>query len=276
VNLTQRLTEADLRFIVETVADRRQDHDRIIELVRDKEDFLEVMLQDDRLVRRVLEDEEILLKISPFLLFTILMRRVRKDLQAQGYTIERVGIRESVPVFDAPQVSEFLKEPEVEGYLVDLLVSFTRINTWTLYFYRHGQFQRRRFSDLNLDDMIELANLVEEEARFPIYKRVADIALFISGIFPEYAASRKRRSERGPLRMLVSTERLQSLEDYEEEGKRFYHLAAGHPTAKEIRLDRVLASLAEHFSFARKPLNLLSDRYIRWSKSRLFGGLSAP
>jgi hypothetical protein len=43
------LTESDLRFVVETVATRRRDHDHIVDLVRNKEDLLESMLEDPKL-----------------------------------------------------------------------------------------------------------------------------------------------------------------------------------------------------------------------------------
>ncbi len=44
------LSESDLKFVVQTVATRRQDHDRVMELVRGKEDLLEPMLEDPKLV----------------------------------------------------------------------------------------------------------------------------------------------------------------------------------------------------------------------------------
>jgi hypothetical protein len=39
-----------------------------------------------------------------------------------------------------------------------------------------------------MDDMIELARIIDPEMRPAFYKRIADIALFLSGIFPEHAA----------------------------------------------------------------------------------------
>jgi hypothetical protein len=38
-----------------------------------------------------------------------------------------------------------------------------------------------------MDDMIELARIIDPEMRPALYKRIADIALFLSGIFPEHA-----------------------------------------------------------------------------------------
>ena len=50
-----RLTEADLKFVVETVATKRRDHDHIIGLVRDKDDLLEPMLEDPKLAERLIQ-----------------------------------------------------------------------------------------------------------------------------------------------------------------------------------------------------------------------------
>src|SRR5262245_40681987 len=79
------LTESDLRFLVETVATSRRDYDHIVDLVRDKEDLLEIMLEDPKLTERILREEEALVRISPHLLFTLLLRRLRKELDKEAY-----------------------------------------------------------------------------------------------------------------------------------------------------------------------------------------------
>ncbi|MBI4280354.1 MAG: hypothetical protein HY660_18020 [Armatimonadetes bacterium] len=269
-----RFTEDDVRFIVETVADRRQDRDHVVRLLLDKADLVEPLLDDERLLRRILEDEEVLVRISPRLLFTILLRRVQRDLRDRPYTMERVGMTETVPVFDASRVSQVLEDRKVLDYLTDLLASFTRVNTWTLVHRRGSRLVRRRFCDLSLEDMVELAGLVEEAARFPVYRRIADIALFTSGVFPEYAGGALSISRRGMAGM-VPRGRVASLEEYEEEGRRFYRLASERPEAREARLDRVLGFLAEEFPLARKPLTILSHQYIRWTTAR-WSRTSAP
>ena len=48
------MSESDLRFLVETVATSRRDHDHIVNLIRDKEDLLEPMLEDPKLTERLL------------------------------------------------------------------------------------------------------------------------------------------------------------------------------------------------------------------------------
>jgi hypothetical protein len=43
-----KLSDSDLRFVVQTVATSRRDHDHIVNLIRDKEDLIEPMLEDKR------------------------------------------------------------------------------------------------------------------------------------------------------------------------------------------------------------------------------------
>ena len=55
-----KLTEPDLRFLVETVATKRRDHDHVMELIRDKDEILDQMLDDPRLMERLLNDETVI------------------------------------------------------------------------------------------------------------------------------------------------------------------------------------------------------------------------
>lgn len=49
----QDLTEDDLYFIVTTVVDKRQDYDYICNLLKDKPDFIDIMLENEKLFHRV-------------------------------------------------------------------------------------------------------------------------------------------------------------------------------------------------------------------------------
>lgn len=258
----EKLSEQDLDFVIRTVATQRQDYEHIKEVVRDKDDLLQLMIEDDRLCQRLLEGEE-WVRVSSYLLFTILLRRVKKDLAREKYTIERRTPSQRIPVFDTPQVSSLLADREVQDYLAEMLTSFTRTQSSAVYFRRRGRLYRRTYSDLDMDDMIELSQGVEAEFRLPFYQRIADIALFLIGIFPEYALSPEKE---GRPRLVGRGGR--SLEQYEEEGGRFYRmageLAPGTPRAE------LFYKLAENFSLAKKPLNCLSERYMAFSRFHWF------
>ncbi|MEE9203273.1 MAG: hypothetical protein V3U31_08775 [Dehalococcoidia bacterium] len=260
-----QLTEQDLDFVVETVAPQRGDREQVKDIVRDKADFIEVMLEDGRLFRRVME-EEAWVRISPYLLFTVLLRQARKDMHSSGYTLERLGTSHYLPVFDGALVAGLLEDGEVRDYLSDMLISFTRVHSTVVYFRHRGRTQRRSFSDMDMDDMVELSQGVEPEYRFPFFKRIGDIAMFLVGIFPEYVAAASAGAQHRPR---LAGRRLRTAQEYQEEGSRFYLMAA-ECAPPESRVGGLLCKMADNFDLARKPLNLVSERYIPFSRLQWF------
>ncbi|MDW8309898.1 MAG: hypothetical protein RMK20_11055 [Verrucomicrobiales bacterium] len=256
-----RFSDSDLRFVVETVATRRRDYDHIIELVRDKDDLLEPMLEDPRLSERLLNEQEALVRVSPRLMFAVLLRRVRRDLEQRGYVLEVDDRGKRLPVFQAGDVRELLADPTARDYLVELLCSFVRTNTAVLYWRDARGWRKRKICDINLDDMVALCHWVEPEFRGRIYKRIGDIALFLSGIYPDHAGGFVHRPG-----TLTRAER--TIADYERDGKRFYALAARQPEPPWT--PSLFEQLAERFTLARHALNTLSDAYLKPLRSHYF------
>ena len=116
-----------------------------------------------------------------------------------------------------------------------------------------------RFSDIDMDDMIELARIVVPEMRPGLYKRIAEIALFLSGIFPDHSALLA-----APRKTMFSAKR--TLEHYEQTGRRFYSVAAVE--TDQAQWKSVFGTLAEKFTLARLALNSLSDRYVKTFRGR--------
>jgi hypothetical protein len=255
------LSESDLRFLVETVATNRRDYDHIVNLVRDKEDLLEPMLGDPKLVERLSRDSEALVRISPHMLFSVLLRRVRKDLEKETYVFEVESRGKRIPVFEAGAVAELLSNKQACDYLVELLASFVRTNSGVIYWKERGTWHKKQFSDIDIDDMVELARIIEPEMRPALYRRIADLTLFLSGIFPDQATRFAVR----PTGMLSST---RTLKDYEQQGKRFYRVAERETDQDQLR--PIFALLAEQFILARRALNTLSDRYLKTYRARYF------
>jgi hypothetical protein len=157
------LTESDLRFLVETVATSRRDYNHIVDLVRDKEDLLELMLEDPKLAERLLREEEALVRISPHLLFSVLLRRLRKQLDKEAYILDVDTEGRRIPIFEGPAVAELLSDKKMRDYLAEMLSSFARTNSGIIYCKERGTWHKRRFCDIDMDDMIELARIVEPE-----------------------------------------------------------------------------------------------------------------
>jgi hypothetical protein len=256
-----RLTESDLKFIVETVATRRRDHDHIIGLVHDKEDLLEPMLEDPKLAERLVNEEEVFVRVSPYLMFAVLLRRVRRDLEGRSFMFERDARGKGIPVFEASQGVQLLGDPAIREYLIEMLCSFVRTNTGLLYWRERGAWHKRKFSDMDMDDMIALCHLVEPAFRPRLYKRIADIALFLTGIYPNHASFFVRRSR-------SQAARARAVPDYEREGRRFYTLAVRETEPPWPA--SVFKDLAEKFTLAREALNTLNDYYLKPLGARYF------
>jgi hypothetical protein len=256
------LSDSDLRFLVETVATNRRDYDHIVNLVRGKEDLIEPMLEDPKLVERLFRDEEAFVQISPHLLFSVLLRRVRIDLEKETYIFEVESGGKRIPVFEAPAVAELLSDKQVCDYLAQMLASFVRTNSAVIYWRERGAWHKKQFSDIDIDDMMELAQIIDPEMRPALYRRIADLALFLSGIFPDHATRLAAR----PTTVFSSR---RTLKDYEQQGKRFYRVAERETEQDKAR--PILATLAEQFTLARRALNSLSDRYLKTFRGQYFG-----
>jgi hypothetical protein len=255
------LSESDLRFLVETVATNRRDYDHIVNLVRDKEDLLEPMLADPKLVERLFRDTEAFVRISPHMLFSVLLRRVQMDLEKETYVFEIEPKGKRIPVFEATAVAELLSNKQARDYLVELLASFVRTNSGVIYWKERGAWHKKRFSDIDIDDMVELARIIDPEMRPALYRRIADLTLFLSGIFPDHATLFAAH----PTGMISAG---RTLKDYEQQGKRFYRAAERETDQDQLR--PIFARLAEQFILARRALNTLSDRYLKAYRARYF------
>jgi hypothetical protein len=255
------LSESDLRFLVETVATNRRDYDYIVNLVRDKEDLLEPMLDDPKLTARLFRDEKALVRVTPHMLFSVLLRRLRRELENEAYVLDMDAKGKRIPVFQGPAVADMLSDRQTRDYLAEMLSSFARTNSGIIYWQERGTWHKRRFSDIDLDDMVELARIIDPAMRPALYKRIADIALFLSGIFPEHSAYLA-----GPRKTMFSAKR--TLKEYEQAGKRFYHVAAQE--TDQTQWKPVFGTLAEKFTLARLALNSLSDRYVKTLRAQYF------
>ena len=259
------ISEADLDFVISCLAPDAADPGALKRLAVGDAQFRDAMLGDDALLERVLNDDEIFVFISPSLYFEILLRRSRRDLRSAAYTEEREG-GAFIPVFDTPRVLDFMERPGVIEYLAAMMASFTRIQSYVVPVrVRRGVRRRVRYNDMDIDSLTRFAAAAEPSQRFGYYKRIADVCLFVSGVFPDGADVASRHFRRAT----------RSAEDYEREGRRFYALAAAHPAARALELTGVFAELEENFASARKPLAFVSARFLHARKRRLFGAAAA-
>ena len=272
---TPRFTETDLDFVVNEAAPEARNKKRLAQLVTEDEGFRKALLGDDRLVGRILNDEEAFLKISPALYFEVLLRRALKELEAATHTVERTG-RQNIPVFDIHEVVDLIGRQEVLYYLAQMLASFTRIRSYVVPVrVRKGVRRRVRYNDMDIDGLIRLCATADEEHRFGLYQRIADVCLFITGLFPAYPQSDFHRPTSGQVRPPLARRGRRSLEEYEDAGRWFYGQAERHPRARVLQLAEVFNLLRQHFSSARKPLSFIAAHYLNSRKHLPFGSLAS-
>jgi hypothetical protein len=265
------LSERDLDFIVQEAAPEFKDKAKLKQLIREDKDFRKGLVGDEKVFRRVVADEEMILKISPALYFEILLRKALKELEKVSHTIERTGTQRVV-VFDTKEVVGLLSNQAILDYLADMLSSFTRIESYVIPVrVKKGIWRKIRFNDMDIDSLSRFCEAVNEEYRFSFYKRIADVCLFILGIFPEYAQFDYRYPFSGERRPKIAGRVRRSAEDYEAEGRKFYKLAGEHPSARVLELSEVFWLLHENFNTAKKPLNFISEHYLHYKKHKLFG-----
>lgn len=261
------LSDADLAFVAEASPAPLPGREKLREFLATDEAYRRQVLGDGNVFRRVTAMDEAIVRVSPRLLFEVLLRQALGELARVGHVIERSG-SDRVPVF-LNDSAEAVSSPEVLGYLAEMLASFTRVSSYTTRVrVRRGTWRRVRHSDLDVGSLVQLAHDAEAEHRMPLYKRAADACLFIVGMFPDFPATATRYLGTGALRSRMG--RL-STEEYETLGSRMYRLAADHPAAADAGLAGAMDRLSARMIEARRPLNHIAEHYLRFKRQTLFG-----
>ena len=134
---------------------------------------------------------------------------------------------------------------------------------------RRGVVRKVRYSDLDVRSMLRLVDQTSEEERLPLYRRTADLCLFILGVFPDFPATAHRYPGSGALRAPSNARRRLGVEEYETVAAQMYGLAAQRTVGGELR--EVFHTLGTHVAEAKKPINFLSEHYVGFRHERLFG-----
>jgi len=261
------LTDADLSLLAAVDSDQadaaalRGDPAALLRRLEHPGAFQAVLGPDDR--RQAVS-------ASPFLVFALLVQRAVAELASVDHVPERTGLRQRVPLFDAPALREFLAEEARRLFLAELLASFTRVASGRYRVRTGGRARTRRFSELDPVRLAALLDAVPDAERPGIYRRLGDVSLFLTGVFPDYVTTRAL----GPVdagRLLRITglpgpqrERLAAapaIELLEHLGARWYRIACDLAPVTTARLS-VAGDVADRFRQARRVLNHLADRYL--------------
>lgn len=196
---------------------------------------------------------------SPFLLFAILAHRAAGDLREATYVNDWSGPRSRLPVFDVAPLQEFVEDPGRLFFLVALLASFALPAPTPT-----------PADPLDLSSMALWVDQAAPTDRRMLLRRLGDLALFMSGVFPDRNGAHPLRpleAERlgrtvgmtaAEILALCDAARISpGLDALESLGARWYG-AAFH----EGGAPPVVADIAARFRSARRVLNHLADRYL--------------
>jgi hypothetical protein len=231
-------------------------------------------------------EDELLVHASPFLVFAVAVHRTVDELGRTAFVEERITPRLRVPVFDAGRLQEFGVDPARRYFMVEHLTSYTRVMSGPVWTHRNGRWRRQRFSELDAARLAAALDAVPESDRPGIYRRLGDLALFLTGVFPDHSATRSvhpielerllrslpRTGGGGSAPTLADVEELAGERGaaglFEWLGPRWYRAAADRTPVTAV--SRLLGDLATRFDQARRFLNHLTDLYLFPVRNRWF------
>jgi hypothetical protein len=262
----EHLTDEDLRVLAASVG---MDTESADSLRQRPATVLELLDRPDLFDRLYGQGPAGLVHISPFFAFVVAVDQAARELAAARFVVERSGPRQFVPVFDAPRLRQFLTDPMHRLFLAELLTSFVRVASGRYWTRTSRGWRSQRYSELDPVRLAQLAEQTPQAARPGVYRRLGDVSLFLTGVFPDYA----QRHAFGPFdaarllraaglspddeTRLVTAPPIQLLEHL---GQRWYRRACELAPVATAQL-AVVSEVADRFRDARRVLNHIADRY---------------
>lgn len=209
-----RMTADDLEFLIQALGRGPADRSPLSELTSDPE-ALDRLLDDPRLFARLLEAPS-LLRVSPWFFYYVLVRRSFLD---HGVDDRRAA--DYVGALLSWHLETRGARPRQGGsvYLVDLVLALREART--------------------------------PDDAFALQTEIGDVALFLTGIFPDWIYHRRTYGRR-PV----------DLDYYEAMGGRSWSAAARTRAAERRDLGDVLEYMGERFPALRQALNDLVDSHL--------------
>jgi hypothetical protein len=258
----ERLTEPDLRLLTSAHPGVSLTPERITELLSDDSVFESVFAA----MRQSRTDRPFLFA-SPFLTFAVAVHRTARDVEGSSYVPEWSGPRQRLPVFDGGVLSAFLAQPWYALFLAELLASYAHVASGSYWTRTRRGWRRHRWSELDPARLAGLLDVVPEAERSGVFRRLGDLALFLTGVFPDHTALHGPGPVEVP-RLLAAAGAARDAEVATSSvdlltwlGARWYRIAISRapvPTPDTA----LLAGIAEQFADARRALTVISDRYL--------------
>lgn len=243
------------------------------EALRSDPAMVPVALTSELTFARIMAAKARACEASPILIFAVLIHRAAAEVADAGFVTERVGTNALVPVFDQIELGEYATDPVHQLFLIELLGSYTKVVSGPRWVQRGQRWRKQKFSELNAGQLVLLLEAVDESEQSGVYRRLGDLALFVTGVFPDHSARRSvppvelerlLRSLPARARAQVTEESLATLMGegstaalFAGLGPLWYRMAA-------------LGQVADSFDQARRFLTFVTDRYLFNRRDWLF------
>lgn len=160
-----RLEDRDIRFLLDNFPGAGEDQRNALEVIKRMPTTLESMLDSDYVFKSMTRDHALLLDVSPFLMFNVLLRR--------SADIDRSSLSRSVI-----------------NYIANLLSLFAHID-------RARRIQRHDSDSVEyIVDMISQAQGARPERQFVIHAHIGNYSLYMTGMYAKYLRYRHRYKRR--------------------------------------------------------------------------------
>lgn len=211
-----QFTKQDVDFILDTLCKSDSQRESVLRLLADP-DTCDRILDQQQLFDALLNQQGCL-RISSRLYFYLLVRHVFLD----------AGMSNS----------------ETADYVAEMLTVFSRT-------------QRMRNPLGNEDqpidylvDVMAAMDTMDEQGKFVLRTYMANVSLFLSGVYPQYLVHRCERKAAPPLSY------------YESIGRSSYRNAGHHRLASKYELSDIFYTLSDAFKVTRLALNDMTDRLV--------------
>ncbi len=273
----EHLSDADLALLARATGE--EPRPRRLDALLGRREVFEALFRS--------RDRDPFLQATPFLVFAVLVYRSAQELAEAAFIQEWVRPRERVPVFDVAALRDFLNDPGRRYFLAEVLASYTRVSSGSVWVRTRRGWRRRRYSELSPVGLAQLLEVVPQAERPAVYRRLGDLALFLSGVFPDYAGGHLLREidvrrlirtlerDRGWMTPVEPPSPTTALESpiwlFEWMGRRAYRLAWRAGRQPEGAASSVLEDVGQRFGQARRILNFLTDRHLFLRREQWFG-----
>ncbi|MBO0732680.1 MAG: hypothetical protein J2P57_25705 [Acidimicrobiaceae bacterium] len=249
--------------------------------LRGRRGGVEDLFVDPELFRAVFgapADSDPMVGVSPFLLFAVAVQQTVQGLASATYVPEWAGVGRRTPVFDVARLRAFVSSPWSRLFLAELLASYTHVASGSVVVATHRGLRRRRFSELDPVRLAGLLEVVSDAERPGVLRRLGDLALFLTGVFPDHVGRRgfgpieqeRLRRASGRNRDSASSHDDSAVELLEQLGRRWYHAAFQLLPRPVPSSALVLGELSEHFGDARRILGVVTERFVFPYRNRWF------